>query len=93
MNEYLARFNSFISNVFKLAENGPQSHQVGITKFVDMIQQKIARTYLNSNFNAFALINLKPVIIKIIDANPDPFDWRGKDFAFDVKDQGSCSSC
>ena len=46
------------------------SHQVGITKFVDMTQQELARTYLNLNFNAFALVNLNPVKVKITNASP-----------------------
>ena len=93
MNEYLARFNAFRQNVYKLAENGPQSHQVGITKFADMTQQEFARTYLNLNFNAFALINLKPVKVKVTNAAPDAFDWRDKGVVSAVKDQGSCGSC
>ena len=57
-----------------------------------MIQQEIIRTYLNLNFNIFALIYFKPVIVKVTNAYPDTFDWRDKDVAYDAKDQGSCSS-
>ena len=46
------------------------SHQVGITKFADMTQEEFARTYLNLNFNAFALVNLKPVKVKITNVSP-----------------------
>ena len=93
MNEYLARFNAFRQNIFKLTKNGPQSHEEGVTKFADMTQQEFARTYLNLNFNAFALLNLKPVKVKVSNDAPDAFDWRDKGVVSNVKDQGSCGSC
>ena len=93
LNEFFARFNAFRQNVFKLAENGPQSHDVGVTKFADMTQQEFARTYLNLNFNAFALINVNPIRAKISNEAPDAFDWRDKGVVSEVKDQGSCGSC
>ena len=93
MNEYLARYNAFRQNIFRLVENGPQSHDTGITKFADMTQQEFARTYLNLNFNAYALINVNPIRVKISNEAPDEFDWRDKGVVSAVKDQGSCGSC
>ena len=94
MNEYLARFNVFRQNLLKLIENGPQSHEEGMTKFADMTQQEFSRTYLNLNFNALAYINPNPVRAKKTnDVAPDAFDWRDKGVVSGVKDQGSCGSC
>ena len=93
MTEYLARFNAFRQNLLKMVENGPQSHETGVTKFADMTPQEFARTHLNLNFNALALVNLKPVKVKITNEAPDDFDWRDKNVVSAVKDQGSCGSC
>ena len=93
MTEYLARFNAFRQNLLKMVENGPQSYEIGVTKFADMTPQEFARTHLNLNFNALALVNLKPVKVKITNEAPDDFDWRDKNVVSAVKDQGSCGSC
>ena len=93
MTEYLARFNAFRQNIFLMVENGPQNHETGTTKFADMTPQEFARTHLNLNFNALALVNLKPVKVKITNEAPDDFDWRDKNVVSAVKDQGSCGSC
>ena len=93
INEYLARFNVFRQNLIQLASNGPQSFETGVTKFSDLTRQEFAKTYLNLNFNANALINLKPVKPKISNQAPDAFDWRDKGVVSGVKDQGTCGSC
>ena len=93
INEYLARFNVFRQNLIELASNGPQSFETGVTKFSDLTRQEFAKTYLNLNFNANALINLKPVHAKVSNAAPDAFDWRDKGVVAPVKDQGTCGSC
>ena len=93
MNEFLARYNVFRQNLFQLVENGPQSYETGISKFADMTSQEFAKTYLNLDYNAYALINTRPVHAKSSNAAPDAFDWRDKDVVSNVKDQGSCGSC
>ena len=93
MNEFLARYNVFRQNLFQLVENGPQSYETGMSKFADMTSQEFAKTYLNLDFNAYALINTRPVHAKSSNAAPDAFDWRDKGVVSNVKDQGSCGSC
>ena len=92
MNEYLARFIVFRQNVLTLVQNG-NNFDGRITKFSDLTRQEFARTYLNLNFNAMALLNQKPVRAKISNEVPDAFDWRDKGVVSNVKDQGSCGSC
>ena len=93
MNEFLARYNVFRQNLFQLVENGPKSYETGMSKFADMTAQEFAKTYLNLDFNAYALINTKSVHAKSKNAAPDAFDWRDKGVVSNVKDQGSCGSC
>ena len=93
MNEYLARFNVFRQNIITDAQNGPINFNQGITKFSDLTRQEFARTYLNLNFNSMALLNLKPVTVKISNEAPEAFDWRNQGAVSDIKDQGSCGSC
>ena len=70
-----------------------QSILMGITKFSDLTRQEFARTYLNLNFNSMALLNLKPITVKISNEAPEAFDWRRQGVVSDIKDQGSCGSC
>lgn len=93
MNEYLARFNVFRQNLYQTLQNGKQNHRTGITKFSDLTPQEFAKTYLNLEFPATALLNLYPVEAKHTNAAPDAFDWRDKGVVAPVKDQGSCGSC
>ena len=92
MNEYLARFNVFRQNIITNDQNGPINFNQGITKFSDLTRQEFARTYLNLNFNSMALLNLKPVTVKISNEAPEAFDWRSQGAVSDIKDQGSCGS-
>ena len=93
MNEYLARYNVFRQNLEQTVENAPLTYKVGVTKFSDLTQQEFAKTYLNLEFPATALLNLYPAQVKASNAAPDAFDWRDKDVVSGVKDQGSCGSC
>jgi cathepsin F len=93
MNEYLARFNVFRQNLLQTLQSEKVNHRTGITKFSDLTQQEFARTYLNLEFPATALLNLYPVQAKTSNAAPDAFDWRDKGVVAPVKDQGSCGSC
>ena len=92
INEYLARFEVFKRNVMAaFTENA--SYQTGITKFSDLTQQEFARTYLNLNYDAMAMANFNPHIVKVTNAAPASWDWREKGYVSPVKDQGSCGSC
>ena len=92
INEYLARFEVFKRNVMAaFTENA--SYQTGITKFSDLTQQEFAKTYLNLNYDAMAVANFNPHIVKVTNAAPDAWDWREKGYVSPVKDQGSCGSC
>ena len=92
VNEFLARYEVFKRNtMLTFQENN--SYQTGITKFSDLTHQEFARTYLNLNYDAMAMANFEPYIVKETNAAPDSWDWREKGLVGPVKDQGSCGSC
>jgi C1A family cysteine protease len=68
-------------------------YQTGITKFSDLTKQEFARTYLNLNYDAMAMANFDPTIVKVSNAAPSSYDWRDYGRVSPVKDQGSCGSC
>ena len=92
MNEYLARFEVFRRNVQATLQDN-FSYQTGITKFSDLTHQEFARTYLNLNYDAMAVANFNPYIVKTVSNAPDSFDWRAYGYVSAVKNQGSCGSC
>ena len=93
VNEYLARFEVFKTNVMTTLKESNESYQTGITKFSDLTHQEFARTYLNLNYDAMAMANFEPVTVKVSNAAPTSYDWRNYGRVSAVKDQGSCGSC
>ena len=91
MEEFMARFNVFKSNILKL-QSEKTSHKTGITKFSDLTQQEFAKKYLTLDFNALATINFQPTHPSRNDA-PEAYDWRDQGYVSNVKDQASCGSC
>ena len=92
INEFLARFEVFKRNVMNTFKEN-NSYQTGITKFSDLTYQEFAKIYLNLNYDAMAMANFNPHIVKHTNAAPDAFDWRDRGCVSPVKDQGSCGSC
>ena len=77
MNEFLARYEVFRKNVMKTFENQENSpYSTGITKFSDLTKQEFAKIYLNLNYDAMAVANFDPYIVKVSNAAPDSYDWR-----------------
>ena len=94
MNEFLARYEVFRKNVMKNFENQEDSpYSTGITKFSDLTKQEFAKTYLNLNYDAMAVANFDPYVVKVSNAAPASYDWRDYNRVSPVKDQGSCGSC
>ena len=92
VNEFLARFEVFKRNTMAAFESN-ESYQTGITKFSDLTYQEFAKIYLNLNYDAMAVANFNPTIVKLTNAAPDAYDWRDQGYVSGVKDQGSCGSC
>ena len=93
IREYLGRYIVFKRNVMKLLKQKNLSYKTGITKFFDLTRQEFAKTYLNLNYGAMNVINLKPNKMNAKNDSPDEWDWRDKDVVTSVQDQGSCGSC
>ena len=86
VNEFLARYEVFRRNTMATFKE-ENSYRTGITKFSDLTQQEFAKTYLNLNYDAMAVANFNPHIVKVTNAAPDAWDWRDKGYVSDVKDQ------
>ena len=93
INEFLARYEVFRRNVMETFQEENISYRTGITKFSDMTYQEFAKIYLNLNYDAMAIANFHPHIVKLTNAAPEAWDWRDKGYVAHVKDQGSCGSC
>ena len=57
-----------------------------------MTYQEFKKKYLNLNYDAFAIANYNPYIVKISNAAPDSFDWRDRGVGNSVYDQASCGA-
>ena len=93
INEFLARYEVFRMNVMETFKEENSLYQTGITKFSDLTKQEFAKTYLNLNYDAMAMANFDPYIVKVSNAAPSSYDWRDYGRVSAVKDQGSCGSC
>ena len=93
INEFLARYEVFRMNVMETFKEENSLYQTGITKFSDLTKQEFAKTYLNLNYDAMAMANFDPYIVKVSNAAPSAYDWRDYGRVSAVKDQGSCGSC
>ena len=93
INEFLARYEVFRRNVMDTFKEENSLYRTGITKFSDLTKQEFAKIYLNLNYDALAMANFDPTIVKVSNAAPDAWDWRDYGRVSPVKDQGSCGSC
>ena len=93
MNEFMARFEVFRQNYISTLKQESSTFTTGITKFSDMTKQEFAKTYLNLNYDAMAMVNFEPVSAKVSNAAPDSFDWRTQGRVSPIKDQAQCGSC
>ena len=93
INEFLDRYEVFRRNVMTTFNEENLGYRTGITKFSDLTQQEFAKTYLNLNYDAMAMANFEPTIVKVTNAAPDAWNWQDKGVVANVKDQGSCGSC
>ena len=93
INEFLARYEVFRRNVMDTFKEENSLYRTGITKFSDLTKQEFAKIYLNLNYDAMAMANFEPTIVKISNAAPAAYDWRDYGRVSPVKDQGSCGSC
>ena len=93
INEFLARYEVFRRNVMNTFKEENSLYQTGITKFSDLTKQEFAKIYLNLNYDAMAMANFDPTIVKVSNAAPAAYDWRDYGRVSPVKDQGSCGSC
>ena len=93
INEFLARYEVFRRNVMEAFEEKNNSYRTGITKFSDMTYQEFAKIYLNLNYDAMAIANFHPHIVKLTNTAPEAWDWRDKGYVAHVKDQAACGSC
>ena len=93
INEFLARYEVFRRNVMDTFKEENSLYRTGITKFSDLTKQEFAKIYLNLNYDALAMSNFDPTIVKVSNAAPDAWDWRDYGRVSPVKDQASCGSC
>ena len=93
INEFLARYEVFRRNVMTTFKEENSLYRTGITKFSDLTKQEFAKIYLNLNYDAMAVANFDPTIVKASNAAPTAYDWRDYGRVSPVKDQGACGSC
>ena len=72
VNEFLARYEVFKRNTLTTFQEN-NSYKTGITKFSDLTFQEFSKIYLNLNYDAMAVANFNPYIVKVSNAAPDAF--------------------
>ena len=92
VNEYLARYIVFKKNCINSFMNENKSYQTGITKFSDLTKQEFTNIYLNLNYDAMAMANFDPYLVKTKNISPSSYDWRTRNIVPPVEDQGLCGS-
>jgi cathepsin F len=91
VEEYMARFRVFKSNLKRLNQNS--SFKEGLTPFSDLTPNEFRRKYLNLNINVLNTIKYKEVNEVVGEEPPESFNWLDKKVLTSVKNQGSCGSC
>ena len=92
INEFIARYQVFRSNLMELFNSPNTSFKTGITQFSDLTKQEFSKNYLNLNYDAIAVSNFSPYTVKNIKGAPDEFDWRDYGVVERCRDQGACGA-
>ena len=92
IREFLGRYIVFKRNVMKTLKQKNLSYKTGITKFFDLTRQEFAKTYLNLNYGAMNVVNLKTYKVKAKNDSPDTWNWVDQGVVVPVEDEGNCGA-